>query len=252
MKGLLIGLVLMAGFSFCLPSPAADFNGDGTNDIGIFRASTGLWSIRDVTRIYFGSSGDDPMPGDYNGDGIVDVGLFRPSTGLWAVRDLTRVYFGGLNDEPLAGISAGGSGGWWSKTGDDIHYDSGDVGIANNKYLQFAATNDDYDGQIRMSSTNNLFISNTSGGHVMLGTSGLSGLTVTDTNHVLISSLLIEGNGAVYSNVGTLTMTSPSSAEYKKDIEPINLDAGRILKLSPRSYTWKNNEKKTSDISRKR
>jgi len=47
--------------------PAADFNGDGTNDIGIFRPTSGLWAIRGVTRVYFGSSGDNPMPGDYNG-----------------------------------------------------------------------------------------------------------------------------------------------------------------------------------------
>ncbi len=80
---------------------AADFSGDGTNDIGIFRPSSGLWAIRGVTRAYFGTSGDTPMPGDYNGDGTVDIAIFRPNSGLWAVRNLTRVYFGGSDDLPL-------------------------------------------------------------------------------------------------------------------------------------------------------
>jgi len=106
---------------------AADFNGDGTNDIGIFRPASGLWAIRGVTRVYFGSTDDEAMPGDYNGDGTVDIGLFRGSSGLWAVKDVTRAYFGGLGDEPLPGISAGTS--FWSQTGNDIYYVNGNVGI---------------------------------------------------------------------------------------------------------------------------
>lgn len=105
---------------------AADFNGDGTNDIGIFRPGSGLWAIRGVTRVYFGSGGDEAMPGDYNSDGIVDIGLFRPSTGLWAIRDITRVYFGGLNDQPLP---AGGSiRQQIPKTGQSFSYHTGDDG----------------------------------------------------------------------------------------------------------------------------
>jgi len=89
-------LLLIGGVSL-----AADFDGDGTNDIGIFRSSSGLWAIRSVTRAYFGSSNDEPMPGDYNGNGTADIGLFRPAAGLWAIKSVTRVYFGGSNDEPL-------------------------------------------------------------------------------------------------------------------------------------------------------
>lgn len=82
---------------------AADLDGDSRSDFGIFRASSGLWSARDVTRIYFGSSGDTIIPGDYDGDGKDDVAVFRPSSGLWAVRGVTRVYFGKSGDIPVGG-----------------------------------------------------------------------------------------------------------------------------------------------------
>jgi len=132
MKRLVISLVVLFGLSCGLISLAADFNGDGTNDIGIFRPDSGLWAVRGVTRVYFGGSTDDPMPGDYNGDGTVDIGIYRSTAGLWAVRGITRAYFGGSNDEPLAGISAGGGSGGaslWSQSGSDIYYNSGKVGI---------------------------------------------------------------------------------------------------------------------------
>jgi len=107
----LVMVIMVIGWCFSLD--AADFDGDGTNDIGVFRPSAGLWAIRGVTRVYFGGSGDDPVPGDYNGDGVVDIGLFRPSAGLWAVKDVTRAYFGGSSDEPIP--VAGGD--YWSKSG---------------------------------------------------------------------------------------------------------------------------------------
>jgi len=127
MKYLAMGLAVLLAFSFNLDSQAADFTGDGTNEIGIFRPSTGLWAIRGVTRAYFGGANDDPMPGDYNGDGIVDIGIFRPGTGLWAIRDVTRAYFGGSSDEPLVGIPAGG--GKWGESGGNISFTTGNVGI---------------------------------------------------------------------------------------------------------------------------
>lgn len=122
----LVVVMLLIGSG--MATMAADFSGDGTNDIGIFRPSTGLWAIRGVTRVYFGGSNDDPMPGDYNGDGVVDIGIFRPSSGLWAVRGVTRVYFGGSNDEPLVGVMAGGGGGGLPKTGQTQKYRDGDDG----------------------------------------------------------------------------------------------------------------------------
>lgn len=91
------------------PSPgrpildSGDYDGDGTSDIAIFRCSSGLWAIRGITRVYFGSSGDIPVSGDYNGDGNTDVGVFRPEPGLWAIRGFTRVYFGTPSYLPVPG-----------------------------------------------------------------------------------------------------------------------------------------------------
>ncbi|MDP8235631.1 MAG: SBBP repeat-containing protein, partial [Candidatus Erginobacter occultus] len=67
-----------------------DYNGDGTSDIGIFRESSGLWAIRDLTRVYFGQNGDIPSPGDYDGSGTTEIAVFRPSSGLWALRAVSR------------------------------------------------------------------------------------------------------------------------------------------------------------------
>ncbi|HOO78479.1 MAG TPA: VCBS repeat-containing protein [bacterium] len=86
----------------------ADFDGDSRDDIAIFRPSNGLWSVRGVTRVYFGGSSDTPSPGDYNGDGIADFAVNRPSNGLWAVQGQTRVYFGNSGtDTPLIGGGGG-------------------------------------------------------------------------------------------------------------------------------------------------
>jgi len=102
-----LAIIALSGLIAAGTLPAADFDGDSRDDIAIFRPSSGLWAIRDVTRIYFGGSSDDPTAGDYNGDGIADIGIFRGSTGLWSIRDVTRVYFGGSTDEPVTGGACG-------------------------------------------------------------------------------------------------------------------------------------------------
>ena len=82
---------------------SGDYDGDGTSDIAIFRASSGLWAVKGVTRSYFGATSDIPVPGDYDRDGVCEVGVFRKSSGLWAIRGVTRAYFGGLSDRPVPG-----------------------------------------------------------------------------------------------------------------------------------------------------
>jgi hypothetical protein len=94
-------VMLLAGLGTV--AMAADFDGDGTGDIAVFRASTSLWSVRNVTRIYFGSAGDTAVPGDYDGSGTARAAIFRQADGLWSVRDLTRIYFGSAGDVPKIG-----------------------------------------------------------------------------------------------------------------------------------------------------
>jgi lysophospholipase L1-like esterase len=90
-----------------LLADSGDYNGDGTSDLAIFRPASGLWAIKDVTRTYFGRSGDIPAPGDFTGDGTTDIALFRPASGLWAVRGGMRVYFGASSDIPVPGDYTG-------------------------------------------------------------------------------------------------------------------------------------------------
>ena len=78
-----------------------DYRGNGSTLIAVFRPSSRLWAVRGFTRLYFGDAGDLPVPGDYDGDGSADIGIYRGSTGLWAVRNLTRIYFGSVDDWPI-------------------------------------------------------------------------------------------------------------------------------------------------------
>ncbi len=86
---------------------SGDYDGDGTDDVAIFRDDAGLWAIRGLTRAYFGRAGDVPAPGDYGGNGTTEIGIFRPLTGLWAVRGMTRDYFGTIHDVPVPGDFTG-------------------------------------------------------------------------------------------------------------------------------------------------
>jgi hypothetical protein len=102
---------------------SGDYDGNGNDDIAIFRDTTGLWAVRGITRFYFGQDYDIPVSGDYNGDNTTEPAIFRSSSGLWAIRGVTRVYYGGTSDLPIpadydgdgscdAGIFRGENGLW--------------------------------------------------------------------------------------------------------------------------------------------
>jgi hypothetical protein len=106
-------------------SPAFDFNGDGADDVAIFRPSTGLWAVRGVTRSYFGGWNDDPAAGDYDGDGTDEIAIYRAASGLWAIQNGARIYYGAAGDLPV-----GGSDGDWYRSGNDLcAIAAGNIGI---------------------------------------------------------------------------------------------------------------------------
>ncbi|HPQ66745.1 MAG TPA: hypothetical protein PLI51_08475, partial [bacterium] len=80
------------------PAVVGDYDGDGTADIALFRPPAGLWLVRGLTRVWFGTSTDRPIPRDYSGDGTWDLAIYRPSLGKWMVRSLTKTFYGVSTD----------------------------------------------------------------------------------------------------------------------------------------------------------
>ena len=121
---------------------------------------------------------------------LCGVTAWGQDEGRFVIEDLHQTT-SGSGDVRLA-IDEDGNVGIGTITPDSLlHVAGGDISLDNNEYLQFAATDGDYDGRLRMTGTNNLMLSNASGGHVMLGIAhNLSGLTVMSDNSILISSLI--------------------------------------------------------------
>ena len=100
-----------------------DWNGDGRDEVGVYRSSTGTWyldadgsgswNVAGDTYFGFGIAGDEPVVGDWDGDGVDDIGVYRPSTGMWyldadgsgAWNAAGDAYFsfGIANDAPVVG-----------------------------------------------------------------------------------------------------------------------------------------------------
>jgi bacillolysin len=81
--------------------PVADFDGNGTTDIGVFRPSAGTWYVRNGATTALGLTGDVPVPGDYDGNGTADAAVFRPAVGGWYRTGAAPVFFGLNGDIPV-------------------------------------------------------------------------------------------------------------------------------------------------------
>ena len=54
-----------------------------------------------VDQVLLRGAQDQPVPADYEGNYMDNIGVFRNSVGLWAVKGLTRVYYGSSGDLPV-------------------------------------------------------------------------------------------------------------------------------------------------------
>jgi hypothetical protein len=83
-----------------IPVPG-DYNGDGRDDIAVFRPSNGMWYISTLGDFRYGEEGDIPVPGDYNGDGRDDIAVYRPSNGNWYIAPVGNFHYGEVGDVPV-------------------------------------------------------------------------------------------------------------------------------------------------------
>ena len=120
------GDLITASFGVATDRPVAgDWNGDGTDEIGVWRPSTGRFYLDmdgsftwtsgvDVITASFGAATDRPAVGDWDGDGTDEIGVWRPSTGRFYLDmdgsrtwtpgiDVITASFGVATDFPVAG-----------------------------------------------------------------------------------------------------------------------------------------------------
>lgn len=67
--------------------PKFDFDGDGKDDLAVYRPSDRVWHVNRSTAGYysaqFGLPTDKPVAADYDGDGKADIAVFRDGTWYW-------------------------------------------------------------------------------------------------------------------------------------------------------------------------
>jgi len=79
----------------------ADFNGDRSTDISVYRPSNGKWYIIGDSAVSWGLPGDIPVPGNYRDCGSNDIAVYRPSNGKWYVQGNSPLSWGFLDDIPV-------------------------------------------------------------------------------------------------------------------------------------------------------
>ncbi len=104
---------------------AGDWNGNGTETIGLYSPSSGNWALRNSNSagnpdlsFAFGAGGSLPVAGDWDGNGTDTIGLYWPASGQWTLRNSNSA---GNPDLSFA-FGAGGSlpvAGDWDGNGTD-------------------------------------------------------------------------------------------------------------------------------------
>lgn len=96
----------------CVDTPVAgDWDGDGTDDVGVFRrGKRGVFRLDGGDRVStaaWGTNLDEPVVGDWDGDGVPDLGVRDPATGEFSRQGpdgpMPPVAFGRGGDRPVAG-----------------------------------------------------------------------------------------------------------------------------------------------------
>lgn len=137
-------------------SHLSDFDGDGNNDLAVFRPSQGAWYLLNGSGFNastFGTAADKIVSADYDGDGRTDIAVFQNTDGLgiWQIKrsndgGVTSEQFGFGTDVPARGDFDGdgindiavyrpSTGVWYVKKSDNSGYTIVRFGAAEDKPL---------------------------------------------------------------------------------------------------------------------